>query len=101
MATTVESLNTARLPGTGRRLVEEGLLSEDQAVEALGKASELGRTFTSHLVREGLIDPNGFARVAADEFGLPLLDLNAMDLSNAPGELVKEDMMRKHLCCPS
>ena len=100
MATTVESLNTARLPGTGRRLVEEGLLSEDQAVDALGKASELGRTFTSHLVREGLIDPNGFANVAAEEFGLPLLDLNAMDLSNAPGELVKEDMMRKHLVLP-
>jgi len=100
MATTVESLNTARLPGTGRRLVEEGLLSEQQATDALGKASELGRTFTSHLVRENLIEPNGFAHVAADEFGLPLLDLNAVDLGNAPGELVKEDLMRKHLVLP-
>jgi len=100
MASTVESLTSARLPGTGRRLVEEGLLSEEQATEAQEKASELGRTFTSHLVRENLIDPAGFAHVAADEFGLPLLDLNAVDLRNAPGELVREDLMRKHLVLP-
>jgi len=100
MATTVESLNAARLPGTGRRLVEEGLLSEEQAVEALAKAQELGRTFTSHLVRENLIDPVGFAHVASSEFGLPLIDLNAMDLRNAPADSVREDLMRKHLVMP-
>jgi type IV pilus assembly protein PilB len=100
MATTVESLNAARLPGTGRRLVEEGLLSEEQAVEALAKAQELGRTFTSHLVRENLIDPVGFAHVASNEFGLPLIDLNAMDLRNAPADSVREDLMRKHLVMP-
>ena len=100
MASTVESIGSAQLPGTGRRLVQEGLLSEEQATEALAKASELGRTFTSHLVREKLIDPAGFAQVAADEFGLPLLDLNALDLSTAPGEAVREDLMRKHLVLP-
>lgn len=100
MASTVESISKARLPGTGRRLVEEGLLSEEQAVKAWAAASELGRTFTSHLVRENLIDPVGFAHVAADEFGLPLLDLNALDLRNAPGDLVKEELMRKHLLLP-
>ncbi|MDT8408799.1 MAG: type IV-A pilus assembly ATPase PilB [Wenzhouxiangellaceae bacterium] len=100
MASTVESIGAARLPGTGRRLVEEGLISEDQAIEALASASELGRTFTSHLVRENLIDPAGFAHVAADEFGLPLLDLNALDLRMAPAESIKEDLMRKHLVLP-
>jgi type IV pilus assembly protein PilB len=80
--------------------VEEGLLSEEQAVEALAKAQELGRTFTSHLVREGVVDPFGFAHVAADEFGLPLIDLNAMDLRSAPGDIVREDLMRKHLVMP-
>jgi len=49
MASTVESIGAARLPGTGRRLIEEGLLSEEQASEALSQASDLGRTFTSHL----------------------------------------------------
>ena len=100
MASTVESINKARLPGTGRRLVEEGLLSEEQATAATAAAAELGRTFTSHLVRDNLIDPVGSAHVAADEFGLPLLDLNALDMRNAPSELVKEDLMRKHLVLP-
>ncbi|MCA1778588.1 MAG: type IV-A pilus assembly ATPase PilB [Xanthomonadaceae bacterium] len=88
------------MPGTGRRLVEEGLISEDQAREALTKAAELGRTFTSHLVRENLIDPVGFAHVAAEQFGLPLIDLNALDLRQAPSEVVKEELMRKHLVLP-
>jgi len=100
MATTAESLTTARLPGTGRRLVEEGLISEDQALEALAKASELGRTFTSHLVRENLIDPTDFAHVAANEFGLPLIDLSALDIRQVPGDLVREELMRKHLAVP-
>ncbi|MFU8878002.1 MAG: type IV-A pilus assembly ATPase PilB [Wenzhouxiangellaceae bacterium] len=100
MATNVESISAARLPATGKRLVEEGLLSEEQAIAALAEASELGRTFTSHLVRENVIDPAGFAHVAADQFGLPLIDLNAVDLKYAPGELVKEDLMRKHLILP-
>jgi len=100
MVSTVESLTSERLPGTGRRLIEEGLLSEGQATEALEKASELGLTFTSYLVREKLIDPMGFAHVASDEFGLPLLDLNCVDLRSAPAELVKEDLMRKHLILP-
>ncbi|MDX1626703.1 MAG: type IV-A pilus assembly ATPase PilB [Wenzhouxiangellaceae bacterium] len=100
MASTAEQVATSQLPGTGRRLVEEGLLSEEQALDALKEAGEKGRTFTSHLVREQLIDASSFAHVAAEEFGLPLIDLNALDLRQAPGDVVKEDLMRKHLVVP-
>ncbi|MDT8439864.1 MAG: type IV-A pilus assembly ATPase PilB [Wenzhouxiangellaceae bacterium] len=100
MASTAESVQVAQLPGTGKRLVQEGLLSEQQALEALTSSQKLGRTFTSHLVREQLVDALGFAHVAAEEFGLPLVDLNAFDLRHAPGDVVKEDLMRKHLVMP-
>ena len=85
MASTVESLASARFREPAGGSSRKGCSARSRQAEALEKASELGRTFTSHLVRENLIDPASFAHVAADEFGLPLLDLNAVDLRNAPG----------------
>ncbi len=100
MASTVETVSASRLPTTGRRLIDDGLIEEEQALSALADAAEKGRTFTSHLVRENLVDPTGFAHVAAEEFGLPLIDLNALDIRHAPSDKIKEDLMRKHLVCP-
>jgi len=100
MASTVETVSASRLPTTGRRLIDDGLIDEEQALSALADAAEKGRTFTSHLVRENLVDPTGFAHVAAEEFGLPLIDLNALDIRHAPSDKIKEDLMRKHLVCP-
>ena len=95
-----ESTPAMRLPGMGQRLVEAGLITEDQVAEALAEASELGRTFTQHLVREKLIDPMGFAHAASEDFGVPLIDLNALDTRTIPAEAVKEELMRKHLMLP-
>jgi hypothetical protein len=68
------------LGNLGRKLVENGLMAEEQAIEAMAKASEKGRTFTSHLVREKLIDAKGFALVASEDFGMPVIDLSAVNL---------------------
>ena len=75
-------------------------MSEEQAVEAMAKAAEKGRTFTSHLVRDKLVDPVGFAHIAAEDFGLPLFDPAAMDVKYLSTDLVKEELLRKHLLLP-
>ncbi len=95
-----QSTPTMRLSTIGRKLVEKGLIGEEQAIEAMAKAAEKGRTFTSHLVREKLIDAAGFAHVAAEDFGIPLIDLMAVDLKNAPTDVVNEELLRKHLIIP-
>jgi len=95
-----QSTPSIRLSNLGRKLVENGLMTEEQAMEAIAKAAEKGRTFTSHLVREKLIDAVGFAHVAAEDFGMPLIDLFAVDLKHAPTDIVKEDLLRKHLILP-
>ncbi|AKS42252.1 type IV-A pilus assembly ATPase PilB [Wenzhouxiangella marina] len=95
-----QSTPSLRLSNLGRKLVENGLMSEEQAIEAMAKAAEKGRTFTSHLVREKLIDAVGFAHVAAEDFGMPLIDLAAVDLKHAPTDIVQEDLLRKHLILP-
>ena len=95
-----QSTPSIRLPALGRKLVEQGLMAEEQAIEAMAKASEKGRTFTSHLVREKLIDAVGFAHVASEDFGLPLINLSAMNLKYSPSDAVQEELQRKHLILP-
>ena len=89
-----------RLPSLGRKLVDAGLITEDKALDIAGKASEKGRTFTSHIVREKAVDAMGFAQVAAEDFGMPLVDLAAVNLKHAPMDSVNEELLRKHLILP-
>jgi len=89
-----------RLPSLGRKLVDAGLVTEEKALELATKANEKGRTFTSHIVREKALDAKGFAHVAAEDFGMPLVDLAAVDLKHAPMDAVSEELVRKHLILP-
>ena len=89
-----------RLSAMARKMVDAGLLSEAKALEAQSKATEKGRTFTSHLVREKAVDASAFAHIAAVDFGMPLVDLNAVNLKDAPLDQINEDLLRKHLIVP-
>ena len=88
------------LNALARRLVEEGLMSESAAHEAQTLARQKGRTFSSQLVREKLVNGPAFAHLAAEDFGMPLIDLSAVNLKNAPIHLVNEELLRKHLIIP-
>jgi type IV pilus assembly protein PilB len=89
-----------RLPALARKMVEAGLLDEDKAQKAIEASGKKGRTLTSHVVREKLVDAMGFAHLAAEDFGMPLIDLSAVDLRHAPTDAVSEDLLRKHLIVP-
>jgi type IV pilus assembly protein PilB len=89
-----------RLPALGRKLVDAGLVTEEKALDIANTANKKGRTFTSHIVREKAVDALGFAHVAAEDFGMPLIDLSAVDLKNAPMDAVSEELVRKHLIVP-
>jgi len=89
-----------RLPALGRKLVDAGLLEEDKALALMDEAAEKGRSFTSHLVREKAVDARGFAHIAAKDFGIPLVDLSAVDLRNSPASELKEDLIRQHQLVP-
>ncbi|QOC24173.1 type IV-A pilus assembly ATPase PilB [Wenzhouxiangella sp. AB-CW3] len=89
-----------RLPLLARKMVEAGLFDENKAQEAVETAGKKGRTFTSHIVREKLVDAMAYAHLASEDFGMPLIDLTAVDLKNAPTDAVKEELLRKHLIVP-
>lgn len=88
------------LPLLGRRLIDAGVITEAQALDIAEGANKLGRSFSSHIVRDKLVNALGFAHVAAEDFGVPLIDLTAVDLRNSPIKEVNEELVRKHLIVP-
>ena len=88
------------LSGLPRRLVQDGVISEADLLTALdaigGKAAQL----VPHLVANRLGDPRQIAIAAAHEFGVPLLDLDAVDLDLDIVKLVDEKLLLKHRILP-
>ena len=88
------------LTGLARRLVNDSILSSDNATRALHAASKQNVSFISYAVQQKLVSAYKAATAVADEFGAPLLDLDEFDLSSAPLDLVPEELIRKHTALP-
>ena len=88
------------LGGLARRLVQDGLLAEDQAAAASQEAMESQRSMVSHLVAAGLVQAREIAVAASVEYGVPLFDLSAIDPEHMPISLVEEKLVRKHHALP-
>ena len=90
----------ANLSGLARRLVLDGILTEEAASSANQQAAADKQPFVAYLVAKKLADPRLIAVAAAAEFGAPVVDLDAMDLDQAPTELVDEKLIKAHRVLP-
>jgi type IV pilus assembly protein PilB len=88
------------LGGLARRLVLDGKLSETVAEEAFNEARKKNIPFVSYIVREKLIPSREVAHVASQEFGVPLLDIDTIDIERETLELIDEKLLRKHNVLP-
>ncbi|MCP5003990.1 MAG: type IV-A pilus assembly ATPase PilB [Planctomycetes bacterium] len=86
--------------GLARRLIQEGLLSEEQAHEAFEQALKQQKPFVSYLVESKLSDSLVIAEIASREFGVPMLDISALDVTSLPTDLVDESLIRIHHALP-
>ena len=78
----------ASLPGIARALVQHQMLRPPQALEIQVKAEAANTKFIDELVSSGAISSAQLARFCSNSFGLPLLDLDAMDMGFIPPNLV-------------
>ena len=90
----------AVLTGLPRRIVEQNLLSEQQVVGILTKAKQEKQSFVSTLVDSALVKSRTLAVLASEEFGLPLLDLNAFNIEQLPTDIVSTELLEKHHVLP-
>src|SRR5690606_23989051 len=82
------------------RLMQDGLLDESAMVQALADAKQAGTNLVSHLVSGGLADAREIAIAASQEFGVPLLDLDAIQPDLDTVRLVSDKLLAKHRVLP-
>ena len=88
------------LTGLPRRLVQDGVVSEADLIAAFEAIGGKSANLVPHLVANRLGDPRQIAIAAAHEFGVPLLDLDAVDLDLDVVKLVEEKLLTKHRILP-
>jgi type IV pilus assembly protein PilB len=88
------------LTGLPRRLVQDGVVSEADLMAALNAIEGKSANLVPHLVANRLGDARQIAIAAAHEFGVPLLDLDAVDLDLDVVKLVDEKLLLKHRILP-
>jgi type IV pilus assembly protein PilB len=89
-----------KLNGLSQKLVSDGLLDEQRAIDALQSAVEEKISFTRYLVTNKIVDANRIAMEASKEFGLPVFDLDALDPESIPRDIVDEKLIKKHHALP-
>jgi type IV pilus assembly protein PilB len=97
MAATAAQNNLAGLP---RRLVQDGLISEEKLVEATDLAKKDKVSLVAYLVNEDLADARAIAVAASHEFGVPLMDLDALEIDLDVVRAVDQKLVNKHRVLP-
>ncbi|MFT3806905.1 type IV-A pilus assembly ATPase PilB [Arenimonas sp.] len=92
--------NLAGITGLTRRLVIDGVLSEEDARKALEEATKAKKQAHVYLLEQRLINSSHIAAANSTEFGIPLFDPSAMDLRFSAHKLISEDLITKHQALP-
>ena len=91
---------TSKLNGLAHRLVVENIMDEIAAESACTQSSKKNKTLLGWLIKNKAASPGALASAAAEEYGIPLIDIKAFDLNQAPISLVSEALIEKHQALP-
>jgi type IV pilus assembly protein PilB len=88
------------LSGLPRRLVQDGIVTEEAVQEATEAARKAKEPLVSYLVDKEMADPRAIAVAASHEFGVPLLDLDAIEIDVETIRAVDQKLLTKHRVLP-
>ena len=88
------------LGGLPQRLVQDGLIDEAAMLEAVNNARERKTSVVTQLVASGAANARDIAVAASNEFGVPLFDLDAVNLDMESVRLVSDKLLAKHRVLP-
>ncbi|MFT7235808.1 MAG: type IV pilus assembly protein PilB [Methylophagaceae bacterium] len=91
---------SVRLSGLAQRLVNDGLLSEEEAENAQLAAKKADLAFVSYLVGNEIVSSQHVATIASEEFGVPLFDIETMNIELSATKLISEKLIRRHNALP-
>jgi type IV pilus assembly protein PilB len=90
----------SNLSGLALRLVRDNLLSSADAERIQSQALSSKTSFVTQLVESKKLDSATIARVASEAFGIPLFQINSLDLEAAPIKSVDEKIIKRHRVLP-
>ncbi|MFT6154783.1 MAG: type IV pilus assembly protein PilB, partial [Bermanella sp.] len=88
------------ISGIARQFVERSLLNEQQVKDLTLEAGKENHSFIMQSLLSGVCKSKDVALLVSDEFGLPLLDLAAMDSEHFQTELISPELLEKHKLLP-
>ncbi|MCH8071456.1 MAG: type IV-A pilus assembly ATPase PilB [Proteobacteria bacterium] len=97
MAATAPKSNLSGLP---RRLVQDGIITEAVVQEAAAAARKEKLGLVAYLVANEKADSRAIAVAASHEFGVPLLDLDSIDIELETLRAVDQKLVSKHRVLP-
>ncbi|MCK5431703.1 MAG: Flp pilus assembly complex ATPase component TadA, partial [Gammaproteobacteria bacterium] len=92
--------SNVHLGGLARKLVNDGLLEQETAQQAHQDALKEKMPLVSYLVTNDIVPGDKIARAASQEFGIPLIDIENVEIDPDVTKLVKENLVQKHHALP-
>jgi len=94
------SATSAPLTGLPRRLVQDGIIDEESVLAAVKEARARQISFVAHLVATEKVDPRKIAVAASHEFGVPMMDIEVLQLDLDAVRKVDQKLITKHRVLP-
>lgn len=84
----------------GDLLVRAGLISKDQLGRAIDAQNSNGGTLTSHIVKLGFMSEPDLASTISTQFGVPVVELQDLELDGTALQLIPHNLALKHTIVP-
>ena len=88
------------LSGMARRLVSDGVLPEADVRKAMVDSAQHKTTLAAWMLDRNLVEGIQLTRIASAEFGMPMMDVSAMNPASMPLDLISEALISKHQALP-
>jgi len=94
------NIKVAPLGGLARKLIQIGLLTEELASRISEQALKEAKPFISCLIENNTLNPTDLAIRCSQEFGIPVLNLDAFEEKNIPNDLLNSALIVQYHALP-
>ena len=84
----------------GEKLVEMGIITQEQLNESLELAKKTKKQLGSVLIDSGLVTEEQYTELLSDHHGVPAVDPTEFDIEEAVIKLIPSDVARKYNVVP-
>jgi len=91
---------TSPITGFPLKLISLGLLSEADVRKAIEESRRANISLVTYLVNNKLVEPHTIAQALSQEFGIPMIDIESIELDPGLINLVDKKRLAKHQTIP-